>query len=36
MRLLAEDAIGLRQAMHAAWVAMRIEFTGLTPARKRK
>jgi len=32
MRLLAEDAIGLRQAIQAAWVAMRIEFTGLTPA----
>ena len=36
IRMLADDAIGLRQAMHAAWVAMRIEFTGLSPARKRK
>ena len=36
MRLLAEDAIGLRQAIQAAWVAMRIKFTGLTPASKRK
>ena len=36
MRLLADDAVGLRQTMHAAWVAMRFEFTGLTPASKRK
>lgn len=36
MRVLADDAIGLRKAMHAAWAAMRLEFTGLAPASKRK
>ena len=36
MRVLADDAIGLRSAMHAAWVAMRLEFTGTLPRSKRK
>ena len=36
IRVLAEDAVGLRKAMHAAWVATRLEFTGAMPANKRK
>lgn len=36
MRVLADDAIGLRSAMHAAWVAMRLKFIGSAPANKRK